>query len=247
MKPLSGRSSRLYQSAQLLLALAILLLAVPFWVIRLHDRYVSRAAVQCWNRARDSRVEAAFVAEAATVLQPRFPFGCYGPNCPERIWTALLEGTPSDSKSPGYYARSRLMIPGMQRGYECGVVTQPEFRDETNEAAVQLVAIDVGACARSLEGQRALACQIGAVTRMHDVVPTALWDDDEGDHSWRQGSESGEFLTVVKAVFSIHPIQASLAAILMTLPLLMFAVVRWLRWVLGESVTTPPSTQTGGP
>jgi hypothetical protein len=177
--------------------------------------------MNCWNQPYDPAATAAFAAQAATDLRPVFPSGCRGSGCPERIWNALLD------------AQHLSDVPGIRRGYACGMVAQPEFRDESNEASVRLVTLTVGDCARTLEGQPALECQIGAVARMTVVFPDGLWDQAEGKDPWlwRRGSEPSDFL--LTAVFSLHPLQAIAATILVISPLILFALVRWLLWVRG--------------
>jgi hypothetical protein len=170
-------------------------IAVPYWVIRLHDRYVSRAALECWYRTLDSAASERFAKSAANELFAEFNGACRGSDCSERIWAAM-------------YAR-KLVTPGAQRGYACRMLAVAAFR----HGAKEHVADAVASCPAIPDKREALACQIGQVASMQDLGPADLWSDSEGvKRLWSFGVLSGHPLLMM--VFELHGMEAMAMAIL---------------------------------
>jgi hypothetical protein len=217
MKPLAGPARRLYLSAQLVLVAGALVLAVPFWVIHLHDRYLARAAAQCFDKATrgDDAERTAFKSHVVEELSTEFPTGCQGNDCAERIWAAMYH--------------KRLVPPSEIHGDECNMATVPSFRSrQSGQDYVQWALRD---CQLNFKGRELLACEVNQMASIDDLGPRNTWSDESSD-DLQFGIRSGSPLVVL--VFDVHQTEAIATTILILSPLLLAGLVRWVRWVMGH-------------
>lgn len=227
-KPARGVGWRLYLSAQIFAVAGIVLLALPFWVVRLHDRAVSRGAMRCWQDDGDMvKRHREYAARVAPLLYPALiqrPCSLAA-GCGEQYLTALE--TLGET------------IPGTEQISRCRMRAGLDYRLDSRSRAYD---DDAALSCRGADIER-VGCQLGYFLSLAAVAPYDLWDTtaETEDGNWSAGSTSGDSL--VSLVFTLYPEQAASATALLAVPLVLYGLRRWVLWIAGKVSGARSATQ----
>jgi hypothetical protein len=220
---MSGFARRLYVSAQVVAVAAACCLSIPFWVVRLHDRYVSRKAAECWQESQFTGNEQ-FRAKALALIYPNVAAEpCTSPDC---AWHY--------SK---VFGNLGLQVPGLVNAGRCRIFALPPHAEGNDWKTYEQDAML--SCARNLRG-RAIECQLGHAIAVSGLSPVDLWDrSEEIDRAWAFGSTSGRPLPLLVA--SIYPGETAASVALLLAPLFIALIAKWGKWLVGGQTREPPA------